>query len=120
MWVMHPVVTATEITTGAVGSARIDLSLGAGVVLPAGVALTGFTATLTGTGAVPHTTAFVAGATPGTFSASFGFLLPGTYAVTLTAPTGVTSFTTVPALPGSVDVLADQTAVAAFVLSAVN
>jgi hypothetical protein len=35
-WVMHPVVTATDISTGAVGSARIDLSLGTGVTLPGG------------------------------------------------------------------------------------
>jgi Domain of unknown function (DUF4382) len=119
-WVMHPVVTATEITTGAVGSARVDLSLDAAVTLPAGVELSGFTATLTGTDGLPHTAGFTAGATPGTFSASFGFLLPGTYAITLTAPAGVTSFTTVPPLPGSVDVVASQETVAAFVLTAVN
>jgi hypothetical protein len=52
------------------------------------------------------------------FSASFNLLLPGTYAVTLTAPAGVTSFTTSPALPGSVAVVAD--AVASFTLTAVN
>ena len=119
-WVMHPVVTATEITTASVGSARIDFSLGAGVTLPTGVELTGFTATLTGSDGIPHTTGFTAGGSPGIFSASFNLRPPGTYAVTLTAPAGVTSFTTTPPLPGSVDVVAGQEAVASFVLSAVN
>jgi hypothetical protein len=119
-WVMHPVVTATEITTGAFGSARIDLSLGTNVTLPPGVELSGFTATLTGSDAVPHTVGFVASATPGIFSASFGPLRPGAYAVTLTAPAAVSSFTTTPPLPGSVDIVGGQQAVAAFVLSAVT
>ena len=120
MWVMHPVVTATEITTGAFGNARVDLTVGAGVTLPAGVEVTGFTATLTGTDLVPHTASFTATATPGLFSASFGPLHPGTYSVTMTAPAGVSSFTTTPPLPGSVDIIGSQEAVAAFVLSAVT
>lgn len=119
-WVMHPVLTATEITFGAFGDARIDLTLGAGVTLPAGVELTDFTATLTGDDLVPHTTAFVASATPGVFSASFGPLRPGTYAVTMTAPPEVSAFATTPALPGSVEIVGSQEAVAAFVLSAVT
>jgi uncharacterized protein DUF4382 len=119
-WVMHPVLTATEFTTGAFGDARIDLTRGAGVTLPAGVALTNFTATITGPDNIPHTAAFVAGASPDTASASFGPLPPGTYAVTMTAPAGVSSFTTVPALPGSVDIVSSQVAVASFELSAVT
>jgi hypothetical protein len=54
------------------------------------------------------------------FSASFNLLPPGTYAVTLAAPTGVTGFTTSPALPGSLAVVAGESVVASFTLTAVN
>jgi hypothetical protein len=117
-WVMHPVIKGAEITT--TGSARVDLSLGDAVTLPAGAELTGFSATLTGPDATPRTVAFVAGSTPGTVSANFSFLPPGTYSITLTAPAGVTSFTTTPALPGSIDVVAGQDATTAFVISAAS
>jgi uncharacterized protein DUF4382 len=118
MWVMHPVITGAEVTS--TGSARIDLTLGAGITLPAGTDLTGFTATLTGSDGVPRTLNFVAGATPGTFSAEFLFLAPGNYSVTLTAPAGITAFTTDPALPGTVSVVANQSSSASFVITSAS
>jgi hypothetical protein len=117
-WVMHPVINGAEVTQ--TGSAHIDLRLAQGITLPAGTDLTGFTATLTGSDNVAHTVTFVAGATQGTAVADLNFLAPGAYAVTLTAPAGVTAFTTDPLLPGGITVVAGQTATAAYSITAAS
>lgn len=104
-WVMHPVVTATDVTLS--GTLNVKLALGAGVALPVvnmhQVTLADFSAVLTFNG-VSKTVALVAGG--GTFGASFKFLAPGAYTVTLTAA-GVT-FTTSPSVPTTVNVLSGQ------------
>ncbi len=117
-WVMHPVINGASVTT--TGGARVDLSLGQEVILPAGVELTGFTATLTGTDGMPRTAPFTAGTTAAVFSANFGFLAPGTYSVQITGPAGVASFTTDPGLPGSIEVVAGDQASVAFVITAAS
>lgn len=115
-WVMHPVITGADVTT--TGSARVTLTLGQSVTLPAGVDLTGFRVTLTGSDNVARTTALTAGATQGTVGADFSFLPPGNYTVTFTAPAGITSFTTDPAVPGTVAVVAGQNATVSYTVTA--
>lgn len=118
MWIMHPVITGATVTS--TGSARVDLTLGQGVTLPAGTDLTGFTVTLTGSDNLARTANFIAGAVPGTVSAAYSFLPPGDYAVTMTAPAGVTSLTTDPALPGTITVVANQAASGTFTITAAS
>lgn len=101
-WVMHPVIKGATITTAA--TIMVDVSLGTGVTLPdiggTPTTLAGFSATVTR----DNTTESLPLSDPesdGTFSAAFKFLLPGTYAVALTPPAGL-SITTDPVLPVNV------------------
>jgi len=122
MWVMHPVIKGAEVSL--TGSARVDLTLDPSVTLPvinaAQVTLADFTATFTGSDGVPRAAAFADGDGDGTFSAELLFVPPGDYSVDITGPTGLTVFTTTPALPGSVTVTANATATAAFVVTAAS
>lgn len=95
-WVMHPVIKGADITVS--GDVNVAVSLAAGVTLPAGVTLANFSATLTNADNVTETLALSA-----TGTATFKFLLPGTYSVGLTAP-GAATITTSPAIPLSVTV----------------
>jgi hypothetical protein len=85
----------TAFLTGGVGTTAgtvtVTLALGDGVTLPEGVTLADFTAHLGG-----KQLDFVDNA--GTFTSAFGFVLPGTYSLTLTGPAGL-DITTDPALP---------------------
>lgn len=116
-WVMHPVMTATEFELS--GTVNVSLQLGAGVTLPATVTLGQFSAVLTNAGGSAKTLA-LADAGGGAFTASFPYLIPGTYTLTFTAPAGVTSFTTAPAVPATVTVVSGQPTAEAFTLTAVQ
>ena len=85
----------TPFLTGGVGTTAgtvtVTLALGPDVTLPEGVTLADFTAHLGG-----KQLDFVDNA--GTFTSAFGFVLPGTYSLTLSGPAGL-DITTDPALP---------------------
>lgn len=114
-WVMHPVIKATSI--GVTGSGVVTLTLGEGVTLPGTTTLGEFTATITGSDLVDRTLPFTDDNLDGTFEARFDLLTPGDYAVNLTAPASIATFTTVPPLPGVLTVPSGGTGVAAFVLT---
>ena len=96
MWVLSPVVQATNVAQAA--SLTVNVGLGTGVTLPTGVALTGFTVQLTDAAGNKRTAPLVV--TNGVASATFKALLPssGPYQVALIAPTGFT-FAATPTLP---------------------
>jgi hypothetical protein len=114
-WVMHPVVKATSIAAS--GSGIVTLTLGQDVTLPGTTTLGDFTATITGSDLVDRTLAFTDSNLDGVFEARFDLLTPGDYTVNLTAPGSIASFTTDPALPGTLTVPSGGTGVAAFVLT---
>ncbi|HZZ83394.1 MAG TPA: DUF4382 domain-containing protein [Anaeromyxobacteraceae bacterium] len=116
-WTMHPVMTATEFELS--GTVNVTLALGAGVTLPGAVTLGQFSAVLTNSAGSAKTLTF-ADAGGGTFAASFPYLIPGAYSLTLTAPAGVTSFTTSPAVPVAVTVASGQPTAEAFVVTAAH
>ncbi len=117
-WVMHPVVHGADITI--TGSASVRLALGAGVTLPAGATLDGFSATLTASDGGSTTASFADPDSDGTFEARFAYLTPGDYTVTLTPPAGIASFTTAPALPATLAVQAGATATLTFAITAAS
>lgn len=91
MWVMEPVVIATEVQL--TGSIDVSVTLADTVDLPGDVAVDSFDVQIGEEPAID----IVDG------SATFRFLVPGTYSVRLIAPEGV-SVTTDPVLPADVDV----------------
>ena len=119
MWVMHPVVKATDFEV--TGGLTVDVTLDPSVTMPTvnGSALTlgDFDAVLT---ASDNSTTQVAltDAGSGTFEAKFPVLAPGTYSLTFTAPTGVT-FTTNPVVPAAVTVTSGGDATTSFTVTAV-
>ena len=70
--------------------------------------LAGFNATVTNSDNTTETLPLTDPESDGTWSATFSFLLPGTYAVALTPPAGLT-ITTDPVLPVSVDAASETT-----------
>lgn len=104
-WVMTPVTHATELElTGDVG---VTVALAPGVTLPAGETLAAFQAVLTpAAGGSSTSLPLVAGAS-GQYGVTFQYVFPGSYTLTLAAPTG-TTFTTSPALPVTVAVTSGQ------------
>ncbi len=115
MWVMHPVVTATDFELS--GTVNVTLALGSDVTLPGTVTLGQFEAVLTNSGGSPKTLALTNSNGSSTYSASFLYLIPGTYTLTFTAP-GITSLTTSPTIPATVTVTSGQPTTEAFVLTA--
>ncbi|HUF13633.1 MAG TPA: DUF4382 domain-containing protein [Longimicrobiales bacterium] len=103
-WVMHPVIRATEMQFS--GSLTVDVALAAGVTLPGATTLADFQVQLDDEAPV----ALVDG------SASFQYLVPGTYSVDLIAPEGV-AVTTDVALPASVDIASGADATLALVVT---
>jgi hypothetical protein len=105
-WVMHPVIKGADLTLS--GNVVVTAKLGTNVTLPTlpggPVALSDFSAVLTNSGgsSKPLSLAPVAAGST-TFGATFMFLLPGSYTLTLQAPAGVT-FTAMPAVPVTVTV----------------
>jgi uncharacterized protein DUF4382 len=115
-WVMHPVMTATELQFS--GTLDVTLKLGAGVTLPTGVTLGQFNAVLTNSGGSAKTLALT-DMGGGVFGASFKFLIPGSYTLNFTAP-GTLTFTTSPAIPASVTVASGQETAADFVVTSAH
>jgi len=115
-WVMHPVVKATDFEL--TGTIDVTLQLGAGITLPAPTTLADFKAVLTpGAGGDSTTLPLTLTAnTSGTYGASFKFLVPGSYSLTFTAPSGV-SFVTAPPVPATVTVASGQATAADFVVT---
>jgi Domain of unknown function (DUF4382) len=104
-WVMHPVITGGVVTTS--GTILATLKLATGITLPLvggnTVTLAAFKADLNG-----QTVDFTDPDADGTFEARFRFLAPGTYALNLVVPTGLT-VTTAPVLPVQVQATAGAT-----------
>ena len=102
-WVMHPVIKGATITTAA--TIAVDVALGSGVTLPDiggnPTTLAGFSATVTSSDNTTESLPLTDPESDGTWTAEFKFLLPGTYAVALTPPVGL-SITTDPVLPVNV------------------
>jgi Domain of unknown function (DUF4382) len=115
-WVMHPVMTATELELS--GTVNVTLKLGPGVTLPPPATLGQFGAVLTSSGGSAKTLTLT-DAGGGVFGASFKFLLPGSYTLGFTAP-GTLTFTTSPAVPASVTVASGQATAADFVLTSAH
>lgn len=116
-WVMSPVATATDFQL--TGSLTTTLALGSGVTLPAGTTLGGFTAVLKDGSGGEKPLAFTDANGDGTFEAKFGYVVPGSYTVDVTGPTGVT-FATNPAHPASVTVGNAQQATQAFTITSAS
>lgn len=121
-WVMHPVITGADFTLS--GNVNVTAALGASVTLPTlnavQVTLGDFNAVLTNSGGSAKTlklAATAAGST--TFGASFKYLLPGNYSLTLQAPTGM-SFTGSPALPDAITTGSGQNTQVDFTITAAS
>jgi hypothetical protein len=113
MWVLHPVITGGDISV--TGGLHVTAQLAQGVTFDLGTA----SATLTDANDVP-----VGSPQPltdtdanGVFEASFGFLAPGSYKVSITPPVSST-VTTDPASPAAVTVTSGGSTTAAFTVTA--
>jgi hypothetical protein len=93
----------------------VTLTLGSGVTLPGTVTLSQFNAVLTNSGGSAKPLALT-DAGSGTFSAKFLYLIPGTYTLTFTA-SGLSSVTTTPAVPATVNVASGQATAESFTLT---
>ncbi|MBZ4397519.1 MULTISPECIES: DUF4382 domain-containing protein [unclassified Myxococcus] len=117
-WVMSPVIKSAELTASA--SIDVEVTLGAGVVLPT---LEGQVLTLANLNAVlinaegsRETLPLTDANADGTFEATFRFLIPGTFQVQVEAPVGV-SLGTTPAQPVSVRLESGRDSTQAFVIT---
>lgn len=100
-WVMNPVIKGADITTS--GGLVVNVTLAGGVT----AALGEWNAQIT-QGASVEQRLLTDPEVDGTFSANFGYLLPGTYSVTLVPPSG--TFTSTPVLPVDQAVASDANA----------
>jgi len=109
-WVMHPVIKGATITTAA--TVVVNVALGSGVTLPDiggnPTTLAAFNATVTNSGSTTETLQLSDPESDGTWTATFNYLLPGTYSVGVTPPAGMT-ITTDPVLPVSVNAASGTT-----------
>ena len=100
-WVMHPVIKGATITTAA--TIVVNVALGSGVTLPDiggnPTTLAAFNATVTNSGSTTETLQLSDPESDGTWTATFNYLLPGTYSVGVTPPAGMT-ITTDPGAAG--------------------
>jgi len=119
-WVMHPVLEATEIQAS--GGVRVTARLGANVVLPtlagesAPVAMTAIKARLTNAAGAVEEVVLAPSATEGVYEATFLYVLPGEWSVSLVPPTGV-DVTTTPAAPVAVTVVQGGTPAVDFTIA---
>jgi hypothetical protein len=119
---MHPVINGGDFTLS--GNLFVTVKLGTGVTLPiltgGQVTLGDFSVLLTNSGGSTKAISLVPVA-PGslTFGATFKYLLPGAYSVTLEAPTGM-SFTASPAVPATVTVSSGQETEQDFTITAAS
>ena len=120
-WVMHPVLEATEIQASA--GVRVTARLGANVVLPtlagatAPVAMTEIKAQLSNAAGASELVTLVPSATAGVYEASFLYVLPGEWSVSLVPPAGVV-VTTTPVAPAPLTVASGASPVVDFTISA--
>ena len=107
-WVMSPVVTATEL--GFSGSLKVTLAKDAALTLPSingtPVTLGQFKASLTKTGGTPQEATLTDADADGTFEGTFPYVAAGDYTLDFVPPTGLTQFTTNPARPTAVTIVA--------------
>ncbi|MFO7587840.1 MAG: DUF4382 domain-containing protein [Gemmatimonadota bacterium] len=90
MWVMDPVIHGADLTF--TGSLTLTVEMDDGVSLPGGVAFEDFEATLNGDGVFLVTDGDVG-------TATFLYVIPGTYDLDIVPPGSVTTFETDPTLP---------------------
>ena len=90
-WVMDPVIKGADITVS--GGLTVNATLAGGVTAN----LADWKAQIISSGGSPEQLALTDTDGDGTYSATFAFLLPGTYSVTLVQPSG--TFTSTPTLP---------------------
>ncbi len=114
-WVMHPVMQATELEL--TGSVTATLALGTGVTLPGTTTLAGFSAVLTPGAGGSATTLPLTATGSGAYGVTYKYLVPGSYSLAFTAPTGVTSFVTSPSIPATLTVTSGQSTTAAFIIT---
>jgi Domain of unknown function (DUF4382) len=111
-WVMTPVVTATEL--GFSGSLKVTLAKDAALTLPSvngtPITLGQFKATLTKAGGTPQEAVLTDADNDGTFEGTFAYTAAGDYSLTFVPPTGITQFTTNPASPAPVTIVAGTSA----------
>jgi len=120
MWVMHPVVKATDIVM--TGTLEVTLGLGSlpegeTLSLPPGLSLADFSAAVTPAAGGDSVTVPLADNGTGTVGATFVYLDPGSYTVTLVAPASVASFTTAPPLPVTATISSGQVTTEDFLLT---
>lgn len=115
-WIMHPVVTASELHE--TGSITRDIALAEEVELPEGVTLADFSAQLARADGGTTTLALADSNEDGVFSATFKMVDPanGPFEVTLIGPDGLT-FTTDPAGPVEVTLAPGETAAVSFTVT---
>ena len=105
-WVMKPSIKAT--TFGSVGSLKVTLAKGAGLVLPninnAAITLGQFKAVLSAAGGSKKELALTDANSDGVFEADFTDVLSGAYSLDFKAPSDSVQFTTTPGRPITVQV----------------
>lgn len=117
-WVMRPVIKSAEVTAS--GSLNVTLAKGPGVTLPVidghQVTLGDFRAVMINAAGSREELALVDGNGDGTFEASFKFLIPGTFSLSVAGPAGVT-FNTAPGAPVTVELGSGKDLTQAFTLT---
>jgi hypothetical protein len=113
-WVMHPVMTAVDF--GLSGTLDVSVAMSSGAALPAGTTLGQFSAVLTNSAGSSKTLALASGS-GGAFTATFKYLIPGSYTLSFTAPASVATFATTPLAPATVTVSSGQLTAASFVVT---
>lgn len=118
-WVMTPVLKATDFQV--TGDAVVTLTAGSSLTLPTvngtAVTLGDFQAVLATSDTSSEKLSFTDNDGDGTFEATFHFLTPGSYDVSVAGPAGV-AFTTDPSGTAQVDVGSGASGTAAFTLTA--
>ena len=111
-WVMHPVVNGASATQAA--SVTVSVNLAAGVTLPTTTSLAAFKVKVGG-----EEMTLTDANSDGTYEATFEFLLPGTYAVSLVLPAGITIGTD-PVLPVDLELDAGEAATQSISITSVT
>lgn len=117
-WVMSPVIKAAEVTAS--GSINVTLAKAPDVALPVvdgqQVTLGSFRAVMLNAAGSREELTLVDGNGDGTFEASFKFLIPGTFSLSVAGPRGV-SFTTSPGSPVTVQLGSGKDVTQSFTLT---
>lgn len=124
-WIMHPVLKAISVgtVTAATYTTTIqtsDTSVKLPIVGTDTVTFSAFSAVLTPPSGPADTVAFSGTTTAGLYAASFANLLPGTYTVSILAPSAVTAFVTAPTIPQTITIASGANDTTAFHLTSVT